>query len=247
MRAVVVFGYFATRPVAPWRARWQSRRRKKSGRPSPQKVETEQPPSPELAKKGKKIKEDIDKLLDEIDDILGRERRGVREELRAARRRVGMPIYEYRCKQCEGEFEKYVAGASTAVACPVLRQRAGDAQAVGVRSQDRRRAPVVRHVRRRRWVLRRRLRLSLSSFTNPVSRLMDLRRLEIFAKVAELGSFSRAAEALFLTQPTISEHIRALEDELGRAASRSSRARRHAHARRRADARIRAAHARPLT
>jgi putative FmdB family regulatory protein len=29
-----------------------------------------------------------------------------------------MPIYEYRCTQCEGEFEKYVAGASTAVACP---------------------------------------------------------------------------------------------------------------------------------
>lgn len=44
---------------------------------------------------------------------------------------------------------------------------------------------------------------------------MDLHRLEIFAKVAELGSFSRAAEALFVTQPTVSEHIRALEDELG--------------------------------
>ncbi len=44
---------------------------------------------------------------------------------------------------------------------------------------------------------------------------MDLRRLEIFVKVAQLGSFSRAAEALFLTQPTVSEHIRALEDELG--------------------------------
>ena len=44
---------------------------------------------------------------------------------------------------------------------------------------------------------------------------MDLRQLEIFAKVAELGSFSRAAEALFLTQPTVSEHIRSLEDELG--------------------------------
>ena len=29
-----------------------------------------------------------------------------------------MPIYEYRCKQCEGEFEKYVPGATTAVACP---------------------------------------------------------------------------------------------------------------------------------
>src|ERR671930_229176 len=44
---------------------------------------------------------------------------------------------------------------------------------------------------------------------------MDLRRLEVFAKVAELGSFSRAAEALYLTQPTVSEHVRALEDELG--------------------------------
>ena len=29
-----------------------------------------------------------------------------------------MPIYEYRCKQCEKEFEKYVAAAGTAVACP---------------------------------------------------------------------------------------------------------------------------------
>ncbi len=44
---------------------------------------------------------------------------------------------------------------------------------------------------------------------------MDLRQLEVFVKVAELGSFSRAAEALFLTQPTVSEHIRALEEELG--------------------------------
>ena len=44
---------------------------------------------------------------------------------------------------------------------------------------------------------------------------MDLRQLEIFVKVAELGSFSRAAQALFLTQPTVSEHIRTLEDELG--------------------------------
>src|SRR5262249_50465496 len=48
-----------------------------------------------------------------------------------------------------------------------------------------------------------------------LSRLMDLRRLEIFVRVAEFGSFSRAAEALFLTQPTVSEHVRALEDELG--------------------------------
>jgi DNA-binding transcriptional LysR family regulator len=44
---------------------------------------------------------------------------------------------------------------------------------------------------------------------------MDLRRLEVFVKVAELGSFSRAAEALFLTQPTVSEHVQALEQEVG--------------------------------
>jgi DNA-binding transcriptional LysR family regulator len=44
---------------------------------------------------------------------------------------------------------------------------------------------------------------------------VDLRRLEIFVKVAELGSFSRAAEALFLTQPTVSEHVRGLEEEVG--------------------------------
>jgi putative FmdB family regulatory protein len=29
-----------------------------------------------------------------------------------------MPIYEYRCNQCEGEFEKYVPSGSTAVVCP---------------------------------------------------------------------------------------------------------------------------------
>jgi DNA-binding transcriptional LysR family regulator len=44
---------------------------------------------------------------------------------------------------------------------------------------------------------------------------VDLRQLEIFIKVAEFGSFSKAAEALYLTQPTVSEHIRTLEDEVG--------------------------------
>ncbi|OLB04132.1 MAG: hypothetical protein DMD98_13510 [Candidatus Rokuibacteriota bacterium] len=29
-----------------------------------------------------------------------------------------MPIYEYRCTHCEEEFERYVAGPTTAVACP---------------------------------------------------------------------------------------------------------------------------------
>ncbi len=44
---------------------------------------------------------------------------------------------------------------------------------------------------------------------------MELRFLEIFCKVVELKSFSKAASALFLTQPTISSHIKALEDEAG--------------------------------
>ncbi len=29
-----------------------------------------------------------------------------------------MPIYEYRCRGCGQDFEKYVAGATTVVACP---------------------------------------------------------------------------------------------------------------------------------
>ena len=44
---------------------------------------------------------------------------------------------------------------------------------------------------------------------------MDLRVLEVFCKLVELRSFSRAAEAVLLTQPTVSGHIKALETELG--------------------------------
>jgi DNA-binding transcriptional LysR family regulator len=44
---------------------------------------------------------------------------------------------------------------------------------------------------------------------------MDLHRLEIFCKVVELRSFTKAAEAALLSQPTISEHIRSLEEMLG--------------------------------
>ena len=32
-----------------------------------------------------------------------------------------MPIYEYRCNQCEREFERYVQTAQTAVECPACR------------------------------------------------------------------------------------------------------------------------------
>lgn len=44
---------------------------------------------------------------------------------------------------------------------------------------------------------------------------MDFRRLEVFCKVVELKSFTRAAEALRLSQPTVSEHIRQLEESVG--------------------------------
>lgn len=44
---------------------------------------------------------------------------------------------------------------------------------------------------------------------------MNLRQLEIFLAVAESGSFSKGAEATFLTQSTVSQHISSLERELG--------------------------------
>lgn len=44
---------------------------------------------------------------------------------------------------------------------------------------------------------------------------MDFKQLEAFLAVANLGSFSHAGKRLFLTQPTISAHIRSLEKELG--------------------------------
>ncbi|MHB1228394.1 MAG: selenium metabolism-associated LysR family transcriptional regulator [Desulfurivibrionaceae bacterium] len=43
---------------------------------------------------------------------------------------------------------------------------------------------------------------------------MDIHRLEVFCKVVELKSFTKAAEASFLSQPTVSEHIRSLEELL---------------------------------
>ncbi len=43
---------------------------------------------------------------------------------------------------------------------------------------------------------------------------MDIKRIEYFVCVAKLGSFSKAAQMLKLTQPAISRHIQALEQEL---------------------------------
>ncbi len=44
---------------------------------------------------------------------------------------------------------------------------------------------------------------------------MDLRKLESFCRVVEEKSFTRAAEAMLLAQPTVSEHVRNLEEQLG--------------------------------
>ena len=44
---------------------------------------------------------------------------------------------------------------------------------------------------------------------------MDFKQLQSFAAVVRCQSFTKAAELLYISQPTISSHIRALEEELG--------------------------------
>lgn len=44
---------------------------------------------------------------------------------------------------------------------------------------------------------------------------MDIKRLEVFCKVVELKSFTRAAEVVHLSQPSVSEHVRMLEETVG--------------------------------
>lgn len=44
---------------------------------------------------------------------------------------------------------------------------------------------------------------------------MDFHQLRVFVEVARQKSFSRAAERIFLSQPTVSCHIKALENEIG--------------------------------
>ncbi|HXX53256.1 MAG TPA: selenium metabolism-associated LysR family transcriptional regulator [Thermodesulfovibrionales bacterium] len=43
---------------------------------------------------------------------------------------------------------------------------------------------------------------------------MDIHHLRVFATVFRNRSFSKASEELYLTQPTVSDHIKALEEEL---------------------------------
>src|ERR671932_512043 len=44
---------------------------------------------------------------------------------------------------------------------------------------------------------------------------MDVQRMRVFQAVADEGSFSRAARAVFLSQPAVPQHVHALEAELG--------------------------------
>ncbi len=45
--------------------------------------------------------------------------------------------------------------------------------------------------------------------------MIDIRQLQVFLAVWEHRSFSKAAKAIFLTQPTVSGHIKTLEESLG--------------------------------
>jgi len=44
---------------------------------------------------------------------------------------------------------------------------------------------------------------------------MDFHQLRVFVEVARQKNFSRAAENIFLSQPTVSVHVKSLEDEIG--------------------------------
>lgn len=44
---------------------------------------------------------------------------------------------------------------------------------------------------------------------------INLKQLEVFVTTAEYGSFTRAADTLYLSQSTVSSHIRSLEETLG--------------------------------
>jgi DNA-binding transcriptional LysR family regulator len=62
---------------------------------------------------------------------------------------------------------------------------------------------------------------SESSYTPPAAmpdfliRHATLRQLQVFEAIVRLGSFTRAAEELFLTQPTVSMQIKKLADSMG--------------------------------
>jgi len=55
----------------------------------------------------------------------------------------------------------------------------------------------------------------LQRVTSQIARRTSLRQLQVFEAIARLGSFTRAAEELYLTQPTVSMQIKKLEQSIG--------------------------------
>ncbi len=57
--------------------------------------------------------------------------------------------------------------------------------------------------------------MASSSLVGRLARYATLRQLQVFEAVARLGSFTRAAEELFLAQPTVSMQLKKLADTIG--------------------------------
>jgi LysR family transcriptional regulator, low CO2-responsive transcriptional regulator len=55
----------------------------------------------------------------------------------------------------------------------------------------------------------------LQRVNNQIARRASLRQLQVFEAIARLGSFTRAADELYLTQPTVSMQIKKLEESIG--------------------------------
>ncbi len=54
-----------------------------------------------------------------------------------------------------------------------------------------------------------------TSLSGKLARRISLRQLQVFEAVARLLSYTRTAEELFLTQPSVSMQIKKLETDIG--------------------------------
>ncbi|MBI1296654.1 LysR family transcriptional regulator [bacterium] len=57
--------------------------------------------------------------------------------------------------------------------------------------------------------------MDISKTYGKLEMMLNLHKLNIFATIAEAGSFTAAAEQLYLTQSAVSQHVRDLEAQLG--------------------------------